>query len=440
MTSASVPVALARPDRSAWRPPGWWPRRAFWLLGSVALVVYLAPGLLAPAAHWPLWDVRVYAWGGQQADQGGALYTPGSPFSFTYPPFAAWLFEDVPIGVLEGVLFLGSVVALAVLTGQALSAAGIRHRPDIVFGVSALALLSEPVAYTLHLGEVNLILASLVGSDLLRRQDGSRWQGAATGLAAGIKLTPLVFVVYLLITGRIRAAVTAAATFAVTIVVGYLVLPAQSGMFWLGGVFADSHRIGDQANPSDQSLAGALARLAGNTVAPRGWWLAAAAVTALSGLAVAAWAHRRGHRLGGVVSCAITGLLISPISWTHHWVWAVPLVVWLGVAAWRCRPWLAGLSVAAVASIFSPIPLPWTGGSPGPGRLLAGDLYVLCGLAILAGTAVALFLTRRASGRSGEQQPGRIRPGDAEDLTLAARQDGGRPGQPSSITRSGAGR
>ena len=65
------------------------------LAGMAALVAYLPPNLLAPAAHWPLWDVRVYWWGGRQAAAGGrALYAPGAPFSFTYPPFAAVLFAS----------------------------------------------------------------------------------------------------------------------------------------------------------------------------------------------------------------------------------------------------------------------------------------------------------------------------------------------------------
>ena len=55
------------------------------------------------------------------------------------------------------------------LCGQALAACGVRRRPETVFAVSALALLTWPVAYTLHLGEVNLILAALIGADLLRR-------------------------------------------------------------------------------------------------------------------------------------------------------------------------------------------------------------------------------------------------------------------------------
>ena len=238
------------------------------LVGVTALVVYVLPGLPALAAHWPLWDVRVYWWGGQQATAGGgALYAPGAPFSFTYPPFAALLFAvfaGTSLGVLKAALTIGSVTALAVLCGLSLGAAGVRRRPESVFALSAIALLTWPVAYTLHLGEVNLILAALIGADVLRRHDGGWWQGIGTGLAAGIKLTPLIFVAYLALTGRVRAALTAAGVFAVTVVAGFVWLPSRSRVFWLGGVFYDQSRIGNPANPSDQSLAGAIARLAGH--------------------------------------------------------------------------------------------------------------------------------------------------------------------------------
>ena len=133
------------------------------------------------------------------------------------------------------------------------------------------------------------------GADVLRRHDGGWWQGIGTGLAAGIKLTPLIFVAYLALTGRVRAAVTAVGVFALTVAAGFIWLPARSRTFWLGGVFYDQSRIGNPANPSDQSLAGAIARLAGTGDPPRTWWLVAALTVGLAGLAVAVWAHRRGH-------------------------------------------------------------------------------------------------------------------------------------------------
>ena len=368
------------------------------LAGLAALTVYLRPGLAAPHAHWPLWDVRVYWWGGQQAARGGPLYAPGARYSFTYPPFAAALFALAahgPEGELAAVITVASIGALAVLCALSLGLAGVRRRPETVFAVTALALLTWPVAYTLRLGEVNLILAALAGTDLLRRRDGYWWQGIATGLAAGIKLTPLIFVAYLMITRRVRAAATAAAAFAATVAVGIAALPSQSRVFWLDGVFHDRYRIGDPANPSDQSLSGAAARLAGSLEPAYRWWAVAAVLVGLAGITVAAWAHRRGRRLAGVTCCALTGLLISPFSWTHHWVWAVPLLVALAAAAWRRRSAWYGLATAAAAAVFSGrIPLPGPGHPSGLVQLLEGNLYVLCGLAVLAGTALTLIRER----------------------------------------------
>jgi alpha-1,2-mannosyltransferase len=304
-------------------------------VGLLALTAYLLPGRGDPGAHWPLWNVQVYWWGGQQAVRGGALYAPGSPFSFTYPPFAALVFATAAgtsIGFLKTAITVASLVALALLCGQALGAAGLRRRPETVFAVTALSLLAWPVAYTLHLGEINLILAALIGADLLRRRGGRWWQGIGTGLAAGIKLTPLIFIAYLLATRRYRAAATAAGTFAATVAMGFVLLPSQSRMFWLDGVFYDQSRIGNTANPSNQSLAGVAARLAASTAA--------------------------------------------------------------ATAGWRRRSLGYGLAAVAVGVVFwGHIPMLPAGHPVSAGRLLTGDLYILCGLAVLAGTA--LLLTRK---------------------------------------------
>ena len=215
---------------------------------------------------------------------------------------------------------------------------------------------------------------------------------------------------YLAFTGRVRAAVTAVAVFALTVAAGFIWLLARSRTFWLGGLFYNQSRVGNPANPSDQSLAGAIARLAGAGEPPRTWWLVAALTVGLAGLAVAVWAYRRGHRLAGTVCCAITGLLVSPLSWTHHWVWAFPLLVWLTTAAWRRRSVTCGLAAFVGAVMFSGfLSIPWPGHPVRPELMLASDQYVLYGLAVLAAVGVVVV-------RAGGFEPPRCR--HQQDLNL----------------------
>jgi alpha-1,2-mannosyltransferase len=363
--------------------------------GLVALTAYLWPRLPEPAAHWPLWDVSVYHWAGVEVVRGAALYARSAPYHFTYPPLDGALFgiagESRAI-YLKIAISAASVCSLIALSALSLGAAGLRRRPELVVAVAALALLTVPVVLTLHLGETDLIVTALVAGDVLRRRDGGRLQGVGVGLAAAIKLTPLIFVVYLAATRRVRAAAVAVGTFAATIVVGFVLLPADSRTFWLDGLFLRSRRVGKAIDLTDQSLAGVIARLAGGSGEGVGWWYAAAAFTAIAGLAVAVWAHRRGHRLAGAVCCGITGLLVSPISWTHHWVWAVPLLVLVTAAAWRRRSYWIGLVALLTATVFSAAAaLPSSWGPLGVGSILSANAYVWCGVAILIATAYFLY-------------------------------------------------
>lgn len=236
--------------------------------GLVALTIYLWSRLPEPAAHWPLWDVRVYQWAAVKVVSGAPLYARSAPFHFTYPPFAAALFGiagEAPAICLKIAISIASACSLLVLSALSLGAAGVRRRRDRVLTVAALALLTVPVVLTFHLGETDLIVTALVAADVLRRRDGGRLQGVGVGLAAAIKLTPLIFVAYLLATRRTRAAAVAVGTFAITVSAGFLLLPADSRTFWLGGVFVRSRRVGGAIDLVDQSLAGMIARLAGGS-------------------------------------------------------------------------------------------------------------------------------------------------------------------------------
>jgi hypothetical protein len=107
------------------------------------------------------------------------------------------------------------------------------------------------------------------------------------------------------------------------------------------------------------------------------------------------------HRLAGAVCCGITGLLVSPISWTHHWVWAVPLLILLTVAAWRRRSWWIGLAAVLTFIVFSAAAaLPSIWGPFGIGSILSANAYVCCGAVVLVATAFSLHQEGAESRRS----------------------------------------
>ena len=158
------------------------------------------------------------------------------------------------------------------------------------------------------------------------RHDGKIrwWQGFGTGVAAGIKLVPLVFVPYLLATRRFREAAMTLAGFVATVAVGFAVLPADSAAWWLHGVFLKGGRAGFLGWAGNQSLRAIITRFAGSVNAGTVPWAIAAVIVAILGIAAAALLSRAGHEMPALLMTALTGLLISPISWDHHWVWIAP--------------------------------------------------------------------------------------------------------------------
>jgi alpha-1,2-mannosyltransferase len=206
------------------------------------------------------------------------------------------------------------------------------------------------------------------------------------GVAAGVKLTPLVFVVLLVLLGRRTAAVRAALVFAGTVAVGFVVAPGASAAYWTDGL-VDASRVGPPALAHNQSVYGALTRLLDGPP-PTLLWLAVAVPVALTVLIVAAGWWRRGDRVLGTCLGAVAMLLASPVSWSHHWVWAVPVAL---VLADRSR-W-AG---AAWAAVFVARPIVWPPYSQGreygwgPFEHLVGNAYLLAALALCVWVTVSL--------------------------------------------------
>jgi alpha-1,2-mannosyltransferase len=420
--------------------------RALLTAGAVVAAAAAALYLAAIAAH-PMaamlkgFDLRVYLGGAREAlRRPGGLYAwvyDGHPgIRFTYPPFAALLFTAglaVPFRVLAGLAAGASALALCAAVAIAFRQLGWRGAPRLgaTLLVAGLALWTEPAQRALFLGQVEPVLMALVTWDLCQPAR-RRWQGAATGLAAGIKLVPLLFIVHLLLTRRFRQAGVAAGAFAATVAAGWLAFPSASATWWRGD-FLRAGRTGFVGGQQNQSLRGALTRLAGSVDGAQAAWLAVAAVVALAGLAAAAALHRRGHAFPGLLTCALTALLVSPISWDHHWVWVAPGLAVLIDAGRRARSRAAAAAWYALAgatwALFAAWPALWSaragllqggligyapasawahGDNPAYAeyhwhglQLLAGNLELLAGLALFA---VALAAAR-------PRPPGRAVPG-----------------------------
>lgn len=351
-----------------------------WTLLAVPLVI----GGLS-VFHRDLVDLAVYRYGADRVLSGAPLYAPRAGLPFTYPPFAALLMA--PLALLTW------SAASALLTS--LSVAGLAvavRRPSLL--VLAVACAFEPVRQTLSFGQVNLILCALVLADLTWRPERP-WRGALLGVTIGIKLTPLFFVGYLVVTRQWEALRNALLAATATVGVAFVVLPGTSWEYWTR-VVRDAERIGGLAYSGNQSVMGVLTRFGIEQ-----WWLPVASACGVLSLYVA---HRLRHDpLAAACVTALGMLLASPVSWSHHWVWAVPLtaVLWH-----RSRVWMA-----AWVALFVAGPHWWPPYTDDQEigwyswQLAAGNSYVLAAVALLLALAVSRSACRpRKSSGSRENQ------------------------------------
>ena len=357
--------------------------------GPACIAGVVLGALVAGAVAGGFPDLHVYRYGGSAVLHQTGLYAADDPvtgYPFTYPPFAAVLM--VPLAVLPSVAVAAlwnaaSVAALLATVAVVLRAQGLQPHPAAVPGLGVAAVALEPVWQTLSFGQVNLLLMLALVVDLQRPE--RRWSGVLVGIAAGIKLTPLVLVVLLLLVGQRAAARRATLTFAGTVLLGALALPGSAASYWTDGLL-DARRVGPPALAHNQSVYGALTRLAGEP-APTWFWLAVAAPVAVAVLAVAArWWPR--DRTASTCLAAIAMLVASPVSWSHHWVWAVPIALVL----WRhSRPAaLAWVAVFVARPIVWP---PWAQGREYDWRWfeqVPGNAYLLAALVLTLAAARAL--------------------------------------------------
>lgn len=337
------------------RVAGWVP---LWFVVAVLYGLSVSPAMI-PAA--PL-DFDVYVRGASSFLSGAdALYEPAGQGSlvFTYPPFAALLFVPVTWinATVGGVLLtLVGLVALFDMTRRILLAVA----PQFVWvfaPLSAAAVFLEPVYDNFKLGQINLLLAWLIVFALTSVRPAV--QGFVFGVVISFKLTPVVFVAWLVVTRRFRAAVWSFVGFVACVAVGWLVMPASSAVYWSGAGFS-SARVGHVWYVPNQSVNGMMWRTVGESFTS-GVWLVSACVVGLLACVASWWMHRRlvAHRSNvvSVVPIVLAGLLCSPVSWTHHYTVMWPLLVAVGslcVVSWVCawRRVVVGVGVAVWVAVW----------------------------------------------------------------------------------------
>ncbi|MDG4666161.1 mannosyltransferase [Mycobacterium sp. 236(2023)] len=357
-------------------------------------------------------DLHVYVGGAAELDGPGTLYeyvygeqTPDFPLPFTYPPFAAVVFFPLHLLPFGVVAFAWQVGIIAALYGVVRMSQRLLGQDDrrVAMLWTAVGIWTEPLRSTFDYGQINVLLVLAI----LYAVYTSKWwlSGLLVGLAAGVKLTPAVAGLYFVGARRWAAVLFSAAVLILTIGVSAIFVSGQT-RYYFTELLGDADRVGPVGTSFNQSWRGGISRILGHDAGLGPAVLIGIAATAV--LAVLAWRAIDGaeDRLGGIVVVQLFGLLLSPISWTHHWVWLIPLMIWLlhgplraevgaRVLGWGWLllvlvgvPWLLSFAQPTIWVIPRPWYLAW-----------AGLIYIVATLATLAWIAI------RGSRRYREPSP-----------------------------------
>jgi alpha-1,2-mannosyltransferase len=363
------------------------------LVSAVASLIWLRWGGIRKG----IWvDLQVYAGGAGAVMRHLPLYSvsvDGLPF--TYPPFAAVLFVPLELlGVLGArcvltALSIGCYVVVVVVCARSL-----RMNVATAAVVGLAGLTFEPFLRTILLGQVNLVLLALIVVDCLVVP--VRHRGMLVGIATGVKLLPGAFIAYFLLKRQWAAAARAVTAFAVTAGVGVLFAPGDSWQFWSGG-FINLSRFGHEAiiGGDNQSLSAASMRLSRDLNPPTTLLLLMSAAVMTLAVVAARRQVESGDDVNALVCLGFGSLLASPVSWTHHWIWAVLAVLVLVRAGHRVLPVLLGAVFVVGPMWFAP-----------RGHLVElsqnGWQAAVCVSYVAAGL---LYLTFHAAGRQRSVRP-----------------------------------
>ena len=349
-------------------------------------------------------DLQVYVYGVKDMLASKDIFATTTPFwylSFIYPPIAAILMIPLAFGpyVFWQVIWTGGLVwAQQSVLKRCGAPRGWRLG---LLGIAVL-LAVEPIRTTLGYGQVNTLLMALVIADLLPDppdQPRRIPQGTLIGLAAAIKLTPALFVIFMFLIGKRRAAITAIISFAVFTGIGAILLFRETVVFFSGLSGGDT-RTASPLYTGNQSLLGVFFRLGDSSRTTTLLGLAVAGVLAVLGCVVAASWWQSNEKVFAVAIVGLTTCLASPLSWTHHYVWILPMamaVLSTGVPRWA--RYVGGLWVVWVCMCLPLAVLPYGGDRERQFdflQQLVANLGPMLGVILLVGLAWQQVVTTRA--------------------------------------------
>lgn len=391
-------------------------------------------------------DVYVYWYALNNWFSGNSLYDwyalpDYKMYPFTYPPFGAWALSPLTWFDYDAAARL-MIIAIALQTAVIVALVGrsLSWSWGSAFAIAPWAAILvqqclEPFTQSVGFAQVNTAMMALVMIDVAAPANW-KGRGVASGLAAAIKLTPAIAVLIFLLRRQWRSAITMVATSLAVTLLSWVISPGESTRFFFDAMW-DPQRAGDAYYTSNQNLKGLVAR-----ALPENTWSITWAIAVVLALVAAVWLCLRiqaaatsvvtphvasddavatpdavattpaapvlPENLATLLTAAVImtlGLLVSPITWSHHWVWGLASVVALIAVALRLKSAPLAAMALVQGALFIMAPHWWFSHGQvnelhwNVVEQLVGSSYTLA--AIASGVALAWALPVQATARLG---------------------------------------
>jgi alpha-1,2-mannosyltransferase len=294
---------------------------------------------------------------------GGVLYSYYSHHQyFTYPTAALFLFWPLTwfshFWAVAGWSFitLVSYAGLVMLGWRQIRGALTWRAAGVILWVTALGVTIFPtITICLSQGQTASILAVVVALDYLAIR--GRAQGVLTGIAAAIKIYPIIFIGVWVARRQWRQVITALASGAATTALAWVIWPKHSTTFFFHRLTSGREISHFHSNVHWRSSSSSPYSFFYRPPFDGGSWessagLMACLAVAIFGIWVGVRLWNRGYRVTSFVAVLIGSTLSAPVVWDHYFAWVLllPLVAY---EVGRRQP-TAWMALSALVALMVP--------------------------------------------------------------------------------------